>query len=277
MQELERPLSFIHPATLSGALIFAGVFVLVGVVCTFFIRMIGKRALRRDSVDRMAVALLRPLAEIALWLTLAVAYAHLIPGLRSLGTAMLAGASVASIVLGVAAQNTLGNLIAGLALLLYRPFQVGDRLQVQAPGGAEVGVVESVTLGYTILQTFDNRRVVLPNSSVGAQTTVNLSSVDPRVMSAVQVGIGYSADILRAREILLEIAGSNPDVLKVVDCPVTDLGSSSLTLRLRAWCHDQPAVKRFEYALYEEAKEKFAEAGIEIPYPYQNVIVASRV
>jgi small conductance mechanosensitive channel len=276
MPELERPLSFIHPATLSGALIFAGIFVLVGFVGSLVIRGAGRRALRSAAVDRMAIALLRPLAEIALWLTLGVAYAHLIPGLRSLGTAMLAGASVASIVLGVAAQNTLGNLIAGLALLLYRPFQVGDRLQVQAPGGPEVGTVESVTLGYTILQTFDNRRVVLPNSSMGAQTTVNLTSVDPRVMSAVEVGISYTADVPRARKILLEIAGSHPDVIGIVDCPLTELGSSSVTLRLRAWCHDPLAVKRFEYALLEEAKTRFAEAGIEIPYPYQNVIVASR-
>ena len=276
MQEVEHSLGFIHPATLSGALVFAGIFVLLGVIGSFVIRSVGRRALRHDAVDHMAIALLRPLAEIALWLTLGVAYAHLIPGLRSLGTAMLAGASVASIVLGVAAQNTLGNLIAGLALLLYRPFQVGDRLQVQAPGGPEVGTVESVTLGYTILRTFDNRRVVLPNSSVGAQTTVNLTSVDPRVMAAVQVGISYTADIPRAREILLEIAGSNPDVIEVVDCPLTDLGSSSVTLRLRAWCHDPLAAHRFEYAVYEEAKARFADAGIEIPYPYQNVIVASR-
>jgi small-conductance mechanosensitive channel len=224
----------------------------------------------------MAVALLRPLAEIALWLTIGVAYAHLIPGLRSIGTAMLAGASVASIVLGVAAQNTLGNLIAGLALLLYRPFQVGDRLQVLAPGGPEVGTVESVTLGYTTLRTFDNRRVVLPNSLVGAQTTVNLTSVDPRVMASVHVGISYTSDIPRARTIPLEIAESDPNVIEIVDCPLTELGSSSVTLRLRAWCHDQLAVHRFEYAVYEEAKNRFQDAGIEIPFPYQNVILASR-
>ena len=174
MQELERPLSFIHPGTLSGAPVYAGVFALIGLVASLAIRGVGRCALRHDSVDRMAIAILRPLAEVAVWLTLGVAYAHLIPGLRSLGTAMLAGASVASIVLGVAAQNTLGNLIAGLALLLYRPFQVGDRLQVQGPGGIEVGV------------------------------------------------------------------------------------------------------SRFEYAVYEEAKNRFAEAGIEIPYPYRNVIVTSR-
>ncbi len=73
------------------------------------------------------------------------------PSLRSLETALLTGASVASIVVGLAAQNTLGSLIAGVSLLLYRPFEVGDRAQIAAPTGVETGVVERLTLGYTIL------------------------------------------------------------------------------------------------------------------------------
>jgi small conductance mechanosensitive channel len=190
---------------------------------------------------------------------------------------MLAGASVASIVLGVAAQNTRGNLVAGLALLIYRPFRVGDRLQVQAPSGPETGVVESVTLGYTVLRTFDNRRVVLPNSLAGTQTTVNLTSVDPRVMAAVHLGISYTSDVARAREILLDITWSHPEVIETVDCPVVELGSSSVTLRLRAWCHDALAAHRLEYDLLERAKARFSEAGIEIPYPYQNVVLTQRV
>ena len=95
------------------------------------------------------------------------------PVLRALGTAMLAGASVASIVLGLAAQNTLGNLIAGVALLLYRPFRVGDRLLMTLPGGVVPAVVEALTLGYTFLQTDDHRRVVVPNSLMAGQVTVH--------------------------------------------------------------------------------------------------------
>jgi small conductance mechanosensitive channel len=276
MSEIESFLKVIHPNTVSGALIYAALFATLGVAGSLVIRHAAKRALRRDRVDHMAVVFLRPLGQTVLWVTLGVIYAHLIPELRALGTAMLAGASVASIVLGVAAQNTLGNAIAGLALLVYRPFRVGDRLQVQAPGGPETGVVESVSLGYTVLKTFDNRRVVLPNSLAGTQTTVNLTSVDPRVMTAVNVGISYTADVARAREILLDISSAHPDVIETVDCPVVELGSSSVSLRVRVWCRDQLASHRFEYGLYEQAKQRFAEAGIEIPYPYQNVVLTDR-
>ena len=84
-------------------------------------------------------------------------------------------------VLGLAAQNTLGNLIAGISLLLYRPFNLGDRLQVMAPTGLETGIVESLTLGYTLLKTDDNRRVVVPNSLMASQTAINLTANDPRI------------------------------------------------------------------------------------------------
>ena len=114
------------------------------------------------------------LLQAAVYVAAGILYAHLIPELRTLGTAMLAGASVASIVLGLAAQSTLGNLIAGLALLLYRPFRVGDRLQMNTPGGMVTAVVETLTLGYTFLRTPDGRRVVVPNSLMAGQVTVQL-------------------------------------------------------------------------------------------------------
>ncbi len=273
MESLERLLNTIHPATLTGALVYAGVMVLIGVAGSLAIRAAARAALRRDRADPTAVLFLRPLSQLVLWIVLLVAYAHLIPSLRALGTALLAGASVISIVLGVAAQNTLGNLIAGIALLVYRPFRVGDRIQVLAPTGTETGTVESVSLGYTVLQTFDNRRVVLPNSQAGSQTTINLSSVDARIMAAVPIGIAYTADIARARAILLEIVADHPEVLESIGCPVIQLGNSSVLLSVRAWCRDAMAARRLEWDVYERAKREFEQAGIEIPYPYQNIIV----
>lgn len=274
MTRFERLLDTVNPATLSGAVFYAVLVALLGLVGTWVIRSAARRALHHDTVDRTAVMFLRPLGQMALWVILLVTYAHVIPGLRALGTALLAGASVVSIVLGVAAQSTLGNLVSGVALLVYRPFRVGDRLQVMAPTGVETGTVESVTLGYTVLQTYDNRRVVLPNSLVSSQVTINLTTVDPRVMAAVAIGVSYTADIKRAREILLEIAGRHANVVEVVGCPVIQLANSSVTLSLRAWCHDIGAAKGFEYDLYESAKARFDEAGIEIPYPYQNVVLS---
>jgi small-conductance mechanosensitive channel len=93
-----------------------------------------------------------------------ILYAHLVPGLRALGTALLTGASVLSIVIGIAAQGTLGNLVAGLALLLYQPFDVGDELQVNTPRGAVSGTCVSRTLGYTILPSANRSRSSYPTA-----------------------------------------------------------------------------------------------------------------
>lgn len=117
------------------------------------------------------------LAQALIYLSALVLYAHLVPMLRQIGTALLAGVSVASVVIGLAAQNTLGNGIAGLALLLYRPFRIGDRVQLTGPAGLATGTVETLSLGYTMIRADDGRKLVVPNSTMAAQVTVNLNDV----------------------------------------------------------------------------------------------------
>ena len=139
----------VHPDSLAGAVFYLLLFLALGAVLDVSVRHLIRVARARDSqhrLDPMALGFLKGVASVAIWVAVLVAYAHLIPALRNLGTALLAGASVISIVLGLAAQSTLGNLIAGFALLLYRPFRVGDRLQVSAPTGVETGTVESLAL-----------------------------------------------------------------------------------------------------------------------------------
>jgi small-conductance mechanosensitive channel len=127
-------------------------------------------------VDRTAVKFLAQLARFAVYIFAFISYAHLVPVLAGVGTAWLASAGILSVIIGLAAQNTLGNLVAGISLLLYRPFNVGDHLQITAPTGLETGLVESINLGYTLLKTDDNRRVVVPNSIMASQTHINLTS-----------------------------------------------------------------------------------------------------
>jgi len=277
MHALENMFKTIHPATFLGAIVFAGITLLIGLIGTLVIRKVAREALKKDKVDTTAVLFMRPLTQLFLWTILLVLYAHLIPFLRSLGTAILAGVSVVSIVFGLAAQNTLGILIAGIALLVYRPFRVGDRIQVMAPAGVETGIVETISLGYTVIQTNDNRRVILPNNLASSQTTVNLTSVDAKIMAAVPISIAYTADIDQARGILLNIAKAHPEVIETIGCPVVQLGESSITLSVRAWCSDPIVARNFEWDVYEKAKEQFEKAGIEIPYPYQNVIINQRI
>ncbi|MBI1822422.1 MAG: mechanosensitive ion channel family protein [Nitrospirae bacterium] len=280
MAFIERILKseFIKPETFPGAIFYGFVFLILA--------WLGGRAIRfasgqlqkfyrgeNDLVDRTTLAFITQLFRIGFYLVMATLYAHLIPELRSIGTVLLTGVSIVSVIVALAAQNTLGNLIAGVSLLLYRPFNVGDRLQVYTFNQTETGEVESVTLGYTVLKTFDNRRIVFPNSSMASQVTINLTTKDPRLITTIPFGIGYQSDIQKARQILLDLAKRHPLVLEAVDCPVTKLGDYSITVSLRIWCGNGLDAKKIEFDLYEQAKTLFDQEGIEIPFPSQNVIL----
>ena len=124
--------------------------------------------------DRTAINFIVQLLQVGIFLAAGILYAHLVPALRSMGTALLAGVSVASIVIGLAAQSTLGNLIAGVVLLLYRPFQVGDQVQLNTPKGLAIGVVDSLTLGYTVLRDPANEEIIVPNSVMASVVIIRI-------------------------------------------------------------------------------------------------------
>jgi small conductance mechanosensitive channel len=165
----------VNPTTLLGAIFYGLVILVPAGLASRCLRLAVTKVLNRDErhiIDRTVVSFLTQLAQIGIFLLALIFYAHLIPSLHHLETTLLAGAGIVSLVIGLAAQNTLGNVIAGISLLLYRPFEVGDQVQVSAPTGLEVGVVESLTLGYTVLKTYDNRRVVVPNNTMASQVTI---------------------------------------------------------------------------------------------------------
>jgi len=173
MAVLTRILSgeFINPATLLGAIFYALLFIVLGWLGARSLRLTLMR-LEDGLLDRTTARFLRRMGLTLIWVLALILYAHLIPELRSLGTALLTGASVASIVIGIAAQTTLGNLVAGVSLLLYRPFQIGDSVQLTVPTGIQRGTVEDLNLGYTVIRTEEKNQIVVPNSVMASQAII---------------------------------------------------------------------------------------------------------
>jgi small conductance mechanosensitive channel len=166
------------PTTLTGALFYAAMFLIGSIVVAHAIAISVKRFLLHTdhaAIDRTGIEFLTQLGQVLTYLCALVLYAHLIPVLRQLGTALLAGVSVASVVIGLAAQSTLGNVISGFAILLYRPIRIGDRVQVVGPSGPLTGTIQSLSLGYTIVRGDDRRKIIVPNSTMASQVTVNLN------------------------------------------------------------------------------------------------------
>tara|TARA_R110001606_G_scaffold88268_1_gene198536 strand:- start:8635 stop:9519 length:885 start_codon:yes stop_codon:yes gene_type:complete len=266
----------LHPDRWSGALIILALFLLAGLLLSRLLKRTILLVVARDHdnrLDRMSIAFLSKVASAFVWIIVLMLYAHMILALDKLATAMLASVSVASVVFGLAAQSTLSNFVAGFSLIFYRPFRLGDKLQITAPGGVETGVVEDVSLGYTMLKTYDNRRVIISNSSISSSTMINLSAKEQRTMAIIPISIGYDADIDTARALILEVASGLLEIEEVVSCPVTNLGASSVDFSLRVWCADSGVAAGVKNSVLEAVKKRFDTAGIEIPYAYQNVVI----
>jgi small conductance mechanosensitive channel len=218
----------------------------------------------RAGADPTGIRFLGKLASLVIYLAAFACYAHIIPELQSLGKSMLAGVGIASVVVGLAAQSTLGNLIAGVSLVLYRPFKIGDRVQVTAPTGLETGLIVNIDLGYTIVRLADQRLLVIPNSNMASQASVNLTGFKPRPPCGVSVYVATGGDVARARQILLDLAKAHPKIAQVDGCYVTRVTSRGVILTLSAATTSDDAVPGVKSDLLENAKKQFDDAGIKL-------------
>jgi small-conductance mechanosensitive channel len=165
---------YLRPTTTIGALLFGLIFLCVAITLAAITRGISKRA-EKHLTDVTALRFASSLAQVLIFIIGFIIYAHLIPELRALGTALLAGVSVISLVIGLAAQNTLGNLISGLSIVLYRSISVGDKVQVNTPKGLVTATIESLSLGYTLLLDSDGVEIIVPNSVMASSVVIRLS------------------------------------------------------------------------------------------------------
>lgn len=147
-------------AALLGALVFG-----LSSLAALLIRRSARR-IEHHLTDSTALGFVSSSAQWLVYLFGFVLYAHLIPQLRALGTALLTGVSVISVVVGVAAQSTLGNLVAGVSLVLSRTIRVGDTVRLGSPVGTVSAKVQLISLGYTVLLDEAGHEVVVPNSII---------------------------------------------------------------------------------------------------------------
>jgi len=258
-------IDLLEPDTPLGIVFYAILFLVLAGLASRALRLAVDKLLARDQhglIDRTVASFLTQLAQIAIYVFALTFYAHLIPALSRLGTALLAGVSIASVVLGLAAQSTLGNLISGVALLLYRPIRLDDVVQVTTPSGPETGVVERLTLGYTLLRTPDDRRIIVPNSAMASQVTVNLNTWRLQAMAIVNVALSQEEDVGEIRHALLAMGEAHPKVSRVIECAVRQHGDAGLVLSLRLWCPDTDTARQVERDLADRIRKELHVRGV---------------
>ena len=184
---------------------------------------------------------------------------------------LLVGAGFLGIVFGMAAQHTLGNMIAGFVLMFSRPFEIGDWVRIDE---AE-GTVTDITIMHTRIRTFDGETVVYPNDLVNKSRVTNYSDRN-RLRLTVNVGVDYDADLDHACDVALSAIENVDDVLDVPGPEVasTTFGDSGITLELRFWIENPSARKRRRVTseAVQSVKTAFETEGIDIPYPHQTVV-----
>jgi small conductance mechanosensitive channel len=183
---------------------------------------------------------------------------------------LLAGAGVASVVIGLAAQSTLGNLVAGISIALYRPFRLGDTLQVTAPTGTDIGVVELISLGYTTLRAPDGHMIVLPNAIAASQVTINLNTTYAPWPITITIRLSRDADIEAARQLALSVAAEIAGKQAVVGCFLTKIDAAAITLELRFKAADAAGRDALRSKVLTTLPQRFAEgkigsSGAELP------------
>jgi len=179
----------------------------------------------------------------------------------------------AGLAVGLAMQGTLSNFAAGVMLLAFRPFKVGDVVNV----AGETGKVDEIDLFSTTMDTPDNRRIILPNGSIfGANITCITHHPTRRV--DVNVGVDYSAGIDRTREVLMQAANNVEGRLHDPEPAIilTELGASSVDWQVRVWANT-PDFFDVRQATIRQVKLALDEAGIGIPFPQMDVHVDGEV
>lgn len=188
-------------------------------------------------------------------------------GVNSASIVALLGS--ASIAIGLAVQGSLANFAGGVLILMMKPFRVGDYI-ISKDGE---GTVHTIGLVYTVLNTVDNKQVVIPNGTLSNSALTNVTAMDKRRVD-IKVGIGYSSDLQKAKQIIEEIYMTHSAILKddPIDVFVDELGASSVTVGGRGWVATEDYWST-RWDMTEQIKMKFDAAGIEIPFNQLDVHV----
>lgn len=151
------------PGSVIGALILGAIFLVLALLVAMFVRRVARR-IEGELSDITVLHFASVFAQLLVYLIAFAIYAHIVPQLHTLGTALLAGAGVTSLIVGLAARDTLGNLIAGVWLVLTKTIRIGDSIRIYCPVGMISAKIQTITLGFSLLIDDDGNEVIVPNN-----------------------------------------------------------------------------------------------------------------
>lgn len=203
------------------------------------------------------------------------------PYFKGIAQTALGGAGVLALIIGVASQEALANLIGGMFIISFKPFKIGDIIKLSDD---MVGTVADITLRHTVLRNFENKMIVIPNAIMNKEKLINFNLNDLKICERIQIGISYDSDVDLAKKIMREECEKHPmifdnrsaaDVLDgkpIVRTALVSLDDSSVAIRAWAWARNYSDSFNMRCDLLESIKKRFDKEGIEIPFPHRTVV-----
>ncbi|MBU1026362.1 MAG: mechanosensitive ion channel family protein [Candidatus Margulisbacteria bacterium] len=258
-----------------GKVVVSLIIFLIAVVAAFIVNrvlmrwqkklvsLIEKRSVGELTSTMTKLTIIRRLFSATIYFLAFVFFLFQFETMRNLGAGLLASAGVAGIVLGMAARNTLSNVIAGITISFSQPVRLNDAVIFEN----DFGWIEEISLMHTIIKTWDNRRIVVPNDILANKVIQNWTIRDSSLLGVVMIYVDYYCDVEKVRQWIVEIVKASKFWNKQGEpgVQVVDFTDKSMVLRALASADDAPSAWNLRCELREKLIKKFKEEGIPLP------------
>lgn len=203
-----------------------------------------------------------------------------VPSLRSKATLIFSGAGILAAIIGFAAQAALSNLIAGVFIVIFKPFRVGDYIKLDEK---RIGIVQDITLRHTVINNFENKRLIIPNSIISTESVLNHTIEDSHVLSFNDFKLGVFADLDLVKQIIEEEALKLEGVIDYrtptevltttnqIEIRVIDVHESYIHVRAYVWINDPFMEFKIKCALKESVHRRFVKESVAMPIPMRKI------
>lgn len=259
--------------------------VMILIVMTIIVAMLKKlfstrKVYKKDAtLDKTTAVFLRKVLIYTTYIISSILIMRAIPGLEALGNSVLAGAGIMALAVGFAAQEALSNFISGVFIVIAKPYRIGDLIKVNGI----LGIVDDITLRHTVINQLDNRKLIIPNSTMNKADIVNSTIGPSETCAYVEIGISYNSDLKLAMRVMREEIMKHPLLIdrrtaaekqagaQQVVIRVTELGDSAITLKAWAWTGNTGDSFVLKCDMLEAVKLRFDKENVEIPFPCINL------
>ena len=263
---------------------YIGTVLIISIVIASIVDHLFKKMIRtaiEHGSDPTNYKFLRYLSVVGIYIIGVIFITLAFPSLRSIAHTAIGGAGVLALVIGVASQEALANLIGGVFIIAFKPFKVGDVIRLSE---SIIGVVHDITLRHTVIRNYENKMIVIPNSIINKEKVTNYDMEEKKICQWIEIGISYDSDIDLAKKIIQEECEMHSDILDTrseidlknnipkVIVRVTNLGDSSVTIRAWTWSLDFASGFRMKCELLESIKKRLDAEGVEIPFPHRTLV-----